>query len=456
MPIKLKIINMSIAISNNSILSVYNEYTEKIVFIDTLKFKLIEDKTINPIFTERSNLKFSTDNNSIYFWGGWGKTDGIEKYDITNGQLLWSHYVNQPSSIIAISNNNQLVAVAGIKEISLINNDSGELIKRISWKQNSKNWITELIGFTKDDSSLIVKDKNNIGVINIKNGKEKNTPINHGSGYDSWINNNQQIFQFGSKVGKNNIGVKFSSINIIHGHEYLGISSISNSNKYIALVFESGYNASSQVLLLDIDTKTIVGNFKDSDSSLEIVSSAIDETNKRLYIEYTNDSILVFEYQNPFNETNEFVFKYKLEKHDSIFLSHSSKDKEKVRKINEYLTNRVITNWFDEAEIKPGDSLIQKISEGIQNMDYLGIILSSNSVESKWVKEELEIALNMQILSEKVKVIPILLEDCKIPLFLKGKLYIDCRDENFDDGLRSLVARLKKKKPKNNIHTFLI
>lgn len=47
--------------------------------------------------------------------------------------------------------------------------------------------------------------------------------------------------------------------------------------------------------------------------------------------------------------------------------------------------------WIDEAEINVGDSLVQKVSEGIYNTDYIGAVISRNSVSSTWVQEELSL-----------------------------------------------------------------
>ena len=48
-----------------------------------------------------------------------------------------------------------------------------------------------------------------------------------------------------------------------------------------------------------------------------------------------------------------------------IFLSHSSKDKEFVRKLADDLKTYGLSVWFDEWEIKVGDSITNKISQGI-------------------------------------------------------------------------------------------
>jgi len=129
----------------------------------------------------------------------------------------------------------------------------------------------------------------------------------------------------------------------------------------------------------------------------------------------------------------------------SIFLCHASTDKPTVRRIAEGLIKRGSRVWLDEAEILIGDSLIDKIQGGIQNSDYLGVVLSPRSVGSIWVKKEVEAALSQEIDAGRVKVLPILIEDCDIPLFLKPKKYADLRnDDVFGLGVEQLVERLKR------------
>jgi hypothetical protein len=136
----------------------------------------------------------------------------------------------------------------------------------------------------------------------------------------------------------------------------------------------------------------------------------------------------------------------------SVFLSHSHKDKPFVRKLAKDLDISGIKVWIDEAEIKVGDSLIRKIISGIDSVDYLGIVLSPNSVNSQWVQEELEQALNIQVSQGYIKILPILLLDCEIPGFLRGKLYADFRDERkYSDALSKLIDSIWNP---DSIHTI--
>jgi hypothetical protein len=99
--------------------------------------------------------------------------------------------------------------------------------------------------------------------------------------------------------------------------------------------------------------------------------------------------------------------------------------------------------WIDEAEINIGDSLIGKISSGLDQVDFVCAILSQASVNSPWVEKELEIASNREISEKRVVVLPVLVENVELPGFLKGKYYGDFRKkaaykQQFDILLRSL------------------
>lgn len=112
----------------------------------------------------------------------------------------------------------------------------------------------------------------------------------------------------------------------------------------------------------------------------------------------------------------------------SIFLSHCHSDKSFVNLLAMRLKCMGIETWVDTAVMRIGDSLIDKIQEGINSVDYLGVVLTPESVASKWVNQELKAALSQEILSQRVKVLPILYKDCDIPLFLKDKIYADFRN----------------------------
>ena len=108
-----------------------------------------------------------------------------------------------------------------------------------------------------------------------------------------------------------------------------------------------------------------------------------------------------------------------------VFLSHNYADKPFVRKLATDLESHGVRYWLDEAEIKVGESLVQKIREGIDNYDYLVAVLSPNSIESPWVQRELDIATNQEIAGRMVKVLPVMYQTVEMPGFLLGKRYVN-------------------------------
>lgn len=127
----------------------------------------------------------------------------------------------------------------------------------------------------------------------------------------------------------------------------------------------------------------------------------------------------------------------------SLFLCHSSSDKSFTRKLAIGLSGSGFKVWIDEAEIRVGDSLIQKIESGVLGATYLLAILSRDSVKSRWCQEELRMALTRQIAGGSSIVLPILVDDCEVPGFLQEKKYADFRDSRrFDEALRELCRAI--------------
>ena len=124
-----------------------------------------------------------------------------------------------------------------------------------------------------------------------------------------------------------------------------------------------------------------------------------------------------------------------------IFLCHSSRDKEFVRRIANDLVNRNCRVWFDEWDIKIGDNIVQKINEGLKEADYLAVVVSLSAMNSVWVNNELSSKLIMTAEKKKATILPLLIEDCDIPPLLRPLKYADFRNE--DEYQNSLDMVLK-------------
>ena len=141
----------------------------------------------------------------------------------------------------------------------------------------------------------------------------------------------------------------------------------------------------------------------------------------------------------------------------SIFLSHNSKDKPFVRELAGRLTSEGVVVWLDEAELNIGDSLIEKISDGIQKMEYVAAIISTNSIESRWVQKEISLAMSKEIAGRRVTVLPILIEKCTVPAALVDKLYADFTvPENFEREYSKILRALGLNSNQKTVDTHQI
>lgn len=127
-----------------------------------------------------------------------------------------------------------------------------------------------------------------------------------------------------------------------------------------------------------------------------------------------------------------------------FFLSHNHSDKSFVRILASDLKSFGIDSWVDEAEMSYGESLIEKIQNSIENVDYVLVILSENSIKSNWVKVELEMALTLEIEGKRNFVIPLVIDNVEIPLILKRKKYLSCKNQrSYKLGIGSLVEFIR-------------
>src|SRR5260370_21940630 len=126
-----------------------------------------------------------------------------------------------------------------------------------------------------------------------------------------------------------------------------------------------------------------------------------------------------------------------------IFISYSRADSGFATKLAMQLVKYKANIWIDQWELHVGDSLINKIQEAIQGASGLLVILSKASVESESCKKELSSGLIRELEEKRVVVLPVLMEDCAIPMFLRDKVYADFRT-NFDTGLRAVLEAIAR------------
>lgn len=96
----------------------------------------------------------------------------------------------------------------------------------------------------------------------------------------------------------------------------------------------------------------------------------------------------------------------------SCFISYSSKDEEFAKRLYNDLQSNNVRSWLACEDIKIGDEFRNVIDSNIRSYDKLLLILSEHSVESEWVKDEVEQALFIERQRKKNNVLfPVRLDD---------------------------------------------
>lgn len=124
-----------------------------------------------------------------------------------------------------------------------------------------------------------------------------------------------------------------------------------------------------------------------------------------------------------------------------VFISHSHEDNSFVERLATDLMWNKARVWVDTWHLRVGDSLVDKIEGAIDSAYGLVVVLSKASTTSEWCRKELTSGLVKELEKRNVFVFPIVIDDCDLPLFLRGKLYADFR-RSYEEGLKKLLVGL--------------
>jgi len=117
-----------------------------------------------------------------------------------------------------------------------------------------------------------------------------------------------------------------------------------------------------------------------------------------------------------------------------VLISHSSKDKEPAIAIASEMRSRGLSVWIDHERIKFGESIPQAIEFGLSMCSCIITVISEAFLTSRWCRAEYEPLLVKEIEHGDIFVVPVLIEDCKMPELLSAKRYVDLRGSHEDNG----------------------
>lgn len=123
-----------------------------------------------------------------------------------------------------------------------------------------------------------------------------------------------------------------------------------------------------------------------------------------------------------------------------VFLSFAYEDQALADKVANFLQSNGIDTWWAEWCIRPGDSLRQRIDEGLSDCTHFIALLTPASIQRPWVNQEMDAGL-VKKLNAQCKFIALRYNfpARALPPLLSGQNSPEIKDDTFENSMSSLV-----------------
>jgi hypothetical protein len=126
----------------------------------------------------------------------------------------------------------------------------------------------------------------------------------------------------------------------------------------------------------------------------------------------------------------------------NVFVSHRTADLELAERLAISLRGAGHEVWLDEWKINVGDSIVEKIDQGLQGATYVIVCYSSAGVMSPWMSREWMASLSRQLNGRGVKLLPARLSGGEAPAILDDIRYADFV-KDWSKGLADLLRSIR-------------
>jgi hypothetical protein len=133
-----------------------------------------------------------------------------------------------------------------------------------------------------------------------------------------------------------------------------------------------------------------------------------------------------------------------------VFLSyaHADSDKTFVRNLYERLKRDGIQCFFDEESLSPGVNFVLKISEAIDECNYLVMVMSQAYFSGNFAPAEWTALFGDDPKNERGRLVPLLFEQCELPSLIKPLNYIDVSSqEKINQNYHRIIQLLSRQAP---------
>jgi hypothetical protein len=123
-----------------------------------------------------------------------------------------------------------------------------------------------------------------------------------------------------------------------------------------------------------------------------------------------------------------------------VFISHAVSDANFAHRLADDLKWLGARVWIAPESIRPGEEWVDAIERGLGESSHMVIVLTPAALQSRWVRKETNVAIALER-QEGIHVIPLDVEECKVPLLLSSYQMISFR-WGYDAGLKQLASIL--------------
>ena len=107
----------------------------------------------------------------------------------------------------------------------------------------------------------------------------------------------------------------------------------------------------------------------------------------------------------------------------NVFISHRGSDAQQAEQLAIEIRNAGHEVWLDAWKIDLGDSIVERINEGLEGATYMVVCYSSSGVTARWMSREWMSALARQLKGYGVKLLPVVLTGGEPPAILADVKY---------------------------------
>lgn len=123
-----------------------------------------------------------------------------------------------------------------------------------------------------------------------------------------------------------------------------------------------------------------------------------------------------------------------------MFISHNKADKLSARALATMLVEQGVDLWFDEWEIRPGDSIVGGIEAGLQEANVFVLLWSEQAAASNWVGAELRAFIRKRIDDTGMRIVPLMVDDTQLPALVADYRGFDLSGVRLEDVVEELTG----------------